>query len=81
MKADGGNDKLSQQEYLRKQLQQYNIQVTCLQETRARQDAMIESHTHIRLVAAAAEGRGGTEVWLLKRNKEDKSTGLTRRDV
>lgn len=81
LKADGGNDKLSQQEYLRKQLQQYNIQVTCLQETRARQDAMIESHTHIRLVAAAEEGRGGTEVWLLKRNKEGQSTGLTRRDV
>lgn len=42
---------------------------------------MIESNTHIRLVAAADRGRGGTEIWLLKRNKEGKTTGLTRKDV
>ena len=79
--GSGKHDRLHQQEYLRRQLEDNKIEIACLQETRARQDALIESSTHIRLIAAANKGKGGTEIWLLKRTKEGQSTGLTRKDV
>ena len=52
--------------YLREQIQAHSIDVLCLQETRANVTTQFESTTHVRLVAAAAKGRGGTEIWILK---------------
>ena len=52
--------------YLREQIQAHSIDILCLQETRANVSAQSESDTHVRLVSAAVQGHGGTEIWILK---------------
>ena len=55
-------------QYMREQFCDKEVHVACLQETRAKRSAVYESDTHIRLIAGANQGQGGTELWLLKRD-------------
>ena len=61
-------------QYLREQLEAHGCDVAMLQETRARRSQMVQSGTHIRVTAAAKDGQGGTEIWLLRTHPK---TGLT----
>ena len=54
--------------YLREQIAAHEIHILFLQETRANVSSLFQSDTHIRLVAAAENGRGGVEIWLLRRH-------------
>ena len=79
--AHGRPDNMAPQEYLRRQSQAHGIDCLFLQETRARHEGLIASDTHIRLVAAADMGHGGTEIWLAKRDEKGRKTGLSPKDV
>ena len=75
------DDGLCPQEYLRKQAQAHGITCLMLQETRAKRTGMVVSDSHIRLIAAGDQGRGGTEIWLAKRSSTGRSLGLQQQDV
>ena len=53
--------------FLREQIASHGVDFFMLQETRARQQGLIESDTHVRLITAAWQGRGGTEIWITKK--------------
>ena len=81
-KQSGGRpDDMAPQEYLRRQAQAHGLTCLFLQETRAKQSGLIESATHIRLVAESANGHGGTEIWLAKVDDRQRKTGISTRDV
>ena len=54
--------------FLREQAQWHGFDILFLQETRTRQSNMIQSQTHVRITAAAQQGVGGVEIWLLRRH-------------
>ena len=54
--------------YLREQIHACQYGVSFLQETRARASEMVQSATHIRVVSAAVQGKGGVEIWLLSKH-------------
>lgn len=68
-------DRLQAHEYLRAQVIAHGLNVLFLQETRAKKDAVIESGTHVRLIAGANNGHGGTEIWISKRTQGGRTTG------
>lgn len=68
-------------EYLRRQAVDHAIDILCLQETRAKEDRLQESTTHIRVISAAHQGKGGTEIWLAKLDGKQRPIKLTRQDV
>ena len=76
-----GPDSMAPQEYLRQQATAHGITCLFLQETRARQSGLIESNTHIRIIAAASNGVGGTEIWIAKINDKRQKTGIKVKDV
>ena len=61
-------------QYMREQLEAHGCDVAMLQETRARSSQMVQSGTHIRVTAAAKDGKGGTEIWLLRTHPKSGST-------
>ena len=81
IRPNGDHEGLCPQEYLRRQTQSHGITCLMLQETRARTSGMINSDTHLRLVAAADGGKGGTEIWLTKRSPTGRKIGLHQSDV
>lgn len=81
VRGQPANEGLCLQEYLRKQAQAHGITCLMLQETRARQTGVIISDTHIRLVAACDQGKGGTEIWLAKRSSTGKKLGINKEDI
>ena len=74
-------DTMAPQEYLRQQAIAHGLTGLFLQETRARQSGLIESATHIRVIAAASNGIGGTEIWIAKLNDKRQRIGVTAKDV
>ena len=72
---------LRTQEYLRQQAHCHEIDCLFLQETRAKNSNLISSDTHLRLVAASNNRKGGTEIWLRKRRVNGTATGLKQQDV
>ncbi len=81
IRPNGNQEGLCPQEYLRRQTQSHGITCLMLQETRARTSGMINSDTHLRLIAASDGGRGGTEIWLAKRTPTGRKLGLHQSDV
>ena len=79
--TNGRPDGMAPQEYLRRQAQAHGLSCLMLQETRARQSGMIESTTHLRLIAEAANGQGGTEIWIAKLDDKERKTGVSAKDV
>ena len=67
--------------YLREQLAHSRFEVAFLQETRAKQTSMILSSSHIRLSAASVDGKGGTEIWLLRHRGDDTRELFPRQEV
>ena len=59
-------------QYLREQMRSHALDILCLQETRSKAEAMVISTTHFRLVSAADQGRGGTEIWLARHDTRGK---------
>ena len=53
-------------QYMREQLEAHGCDIAMLQETRTRSSQMVQSNSHIRITSAAKEGKGGTEIWLLR---------------
>lgn len=72
---------LRSHEYLRQQAHSHGIDCLFLQETRARTSNMISSGTHIRLVSACNNKKGGTEIWLRKRRNNGADSGLRPQDI
>eukprot|EP00434_Breviolum_minutum_P046449 symbB.v1.2.042020.t1/scaffold9048.1/size4334/1 len=81
MEASDRTERLQAQEYLRSQATAHGLDVLFLQETRAKKDAVVESASHVRLIAAASNGHGGTEIWIAKRKQNGRSTGATVKDM
>ena len=67
--------------FLRNQLISHDIHFTCLQETRARTSGVVSSTSHFRIVAEAAQGKGGTEIWIAKTHKGTGRPLLSARDL
>ena len=81
VRGQPANEGLCPQEYLRRQAQAHGITCLMLQETRARNTGMVISDTHIRLVAACDQGKGGTEIWLAKRSSTGRKLGINKEDI
>ena len=75
IQADAKPFRLGVHALLREQLQSHAIHLAFLQETRSKQSGLFVSNTHYRCVAKADQGRGGTEVWIL-RSKQGQSRQL-----
>ena len=56
-------------EYLRQQFSWRGADVAALQETRSRQELILDTPEYIRFVSAANKGVGGTEIWFSKFSK------------
>lgn len=72
---------LKSHEYLRQQAHSHGIDCLFLQETRARTSNMVTSGTHIRLVSECLNKKGGSEIWLRRRDSRGTDRGLRQRDV
>lgn len=81
MEARDRSERLQAQEYLRSQATAHGLDVIFLRETRAKKDAVVESASHVRLIAASNNGHGGTEIWIAKRKQNGRATGATVRDM
>ena len=68
-------------EYIRQQLVSHGVHIACFQETRSKQTGVFPSATHFRFVAAANNGRGGCEIWLLRMLKGTSKQLLRKEDV
>ena len=66
---------------LREQLVAHGVHFAFLQETRSRTEGMTISSTHIRCFSAAYQGRGGTEVWLLRFKSGSSKTLVNKDDI
>lgn len=55
-----------QTQYIREQLAHGGYEIAFLQETRTKHSNMVVSDSHIRLCSEARNGKGGTEIWLLR---------------
>ncbi|CAE7260050.1 unnamed protein product [Symbiodinium sp. CCMP2592] len=64
-----GDDKFKgKAAYIREQLAYHGVHIAALQETRARQDETVESHSHVRLCSGRdSQGHYGVELWVAKR--------------
>ena len=67
--AEAKPHRLYAQTFLREQLQSHCINFAFIQESRSRASGLFVSNTHLRCVAQADQGHGGTEVWLLRYRK------------
>ena len=67
--------------YLREQVQAHGIDVLFLQETRSKKSNMILSQTHIRIISESANGKGGTEIWLLRAGPANRGRGFDHAQV
>ena len=57
--------------YLRTQADTCEYDIVFLQETRSKQSQLTTSQSHFRLSAAAENGKGGSEIWLLRNRQSD----------
>ena len=67
--------------YLREQIAKSDYAVSFLQETRSRESQLVTSQSHFRITAAADRGRGGVEIWLLRRFQNGASTGFAKEAI
>lgn len=67
--------------YLRAQADACEYDVVFLQETRTKESQLVQSQTHYRLTSAAAEGRGGVELWLLRTRASDGKAVFAKQDI
>ena len=67
--------------YVREQLVEHGVHVACFQETRIKRSGLTVSNTHIRCTSAAFEGRGGSEIWLLRREGGSGKTLVGQKDI
>ena len=59
----------SKPEFLRAQLEQRQVAIAALQETRAKQQLLLETPNYYRVISSACKGQGGTELWFSKSYK------------
>ena len=67
--------------YLRAQLTAAKIHITFLQETRSRESNLVVSESHLRVVAAAEQGKGGIEIWLLRKDPDTGRICFDKHDI
>ena len=58
------NDDFVKAEYLRAQCTELGLHIVCLQETRAKEQLLVEAPDYYRFISPAIKGKGGVEIWL-----------------
>ena len=67
--------------YIREQLVSHGIHVACFQETRAKESGIVTSSTHFRCISCAVSGKGGVEVWLMRKQPGSSRVLVRQQDI